>query len=300
MARRIYRDPSVFGYGTDRMFRLTFLIMAFGLVSCGKPSSVSSPTSERPMRIVSLDFCSDQYVLKLADREQILALSPDAEREFSFMRDEAVGLPKVRSIAEDVLLLKPDLVIRSYGGGPNAAAFFERAGIPVLQVGWATSVHGEEVNTIPDIIADVADGLGQSDRGDSVIADYNQRLSSIKASASGKSTLYMTPTGVTSGGKSMAHKMLLAAGLTNFSEKPGWHSLPLERLAYQRPELVAAAFYDAKTNHGNGWSAARHPIAKRELAEADVVVLEGAWLACGGWFILEAIEALAEQAQSDE
>lgn len=30
--------------------------------------------------IVSLDYCADQFVLALADREQILALSKDAER----------------------------------------------------------------------------------------------------------------------------------------------------------------------------------------------------------------------------
>lgn len=281
------------------MFRLTFLIVCIGLGACGKPESVSSPLSDRPMRIVSLDFCSDQYVLKLADREQILALSPDAERDFSFMRSEADGLPKVRPLAEDVLILKPDLVVRSYGGGPNAASFFERAGIPVLQIGWATSIHGEDVGTIPNVVAEVATGLGQTDRGAALVQEFTDRLNRIKASSSGKTALYMTPTGVTTGGETMAHKMMQAAGLENFMDRPGWHSLPLERLAYERPELVVAAFFDAKTNHENAWSPSRHPIAKRELTEAPRVNLQGAWLSCGGWFILEAVEALAEGAQID-
>lgn len=281
------------------MFRLTFLIVCIGLGACGKPESVSSPLSDRPMRIVSLDFCSDQYVLKLADREQILALSPDAERDFSFMRSEADGLPKVRPLAEDVLIMKPDLVVRSYGGGPNAASFFERAGIPVLQIGWATSIHGEDVGTIPNVVAEVATGLGQTDRGAALVQEFTDRLNRIKASSSGKTALYMTPTGVTTGGETMAHKMMQAAGLENFMDRPGWHSLPLERLAYERPELVVAAFFDAKTNHENAWSPSRHPIAKRELTEAPRVNLQGAWLSCGGWFILEAVEALAEGAQID-
>lgn len=296
MARRIYRDPSVFGYGTDRMFRLTFLILVLGLVGCGKTAPVSSPSSDRPMRIVSLDFCADQYVLKLADREQILALSPDADRDFSFMRADAAGLPKVRPLAEDVLVIKPDLVVRSYGGGPNAGTLFERAGIPVLQVGWATSIHGEDVGSIPRVIADIADGLGQSERGVELVKAYTERLNRIQAEARGTSTLYMTPTGITTGGETMADKMMQAAGLTNFMDKPGWHSLPLERLAYERPEMVAAAFYSEKTNHRDAWSASRHPIAQRELAETPRVDLDGAWLACGGWFILEAVEALAQGA----
>jgi len=300
MARPIYPDPSVFVYGIDRMFRLAFLIAFLGLVSCHKPSSVSSSQSERPIRIVSLDFCADQYLLKLADREQILALSPDAEREFSFMRTEAKGLPTVRPLAEDVLILKPDLVVRSYGGGPNAGAMFERAGIPVLQVGWANTVHGEDVGSIPSVIIGVANGLGQSERGRQLAQEFTTRLSQLNDQASGKTALYMTPTGVTTGGKTMTHEMIEAAGLTNFMDQPGWHSLPLERLAYERPEMVATAYYDAKTNHENVWSPARHPIAKRELTETPRVDLEGAWLSCGGWFILEAIETLAERAENDD
>lgn len=282
------------------MFRLAFLIALFGLVSCGKPVSVSSPTSERPMRIVSLDYCADQYVLKLADRDQILALSPDAARDFSFMREEAQGLPTVRALAEDVLILKPDLVVRSHGGGPNAAKMFERAGIPVLQVGWANAIHGDGAGTIPGVIADLAEGLGQNERGAALIAEFAQRLNRIRADASGKSTLYMTPTGVTTGGGTMVHQMMQAAGLTNFMDKPGWHSLPLERLAYDRPDMVAAAFFGAKADHENVWSPARHPIARRELSETPRVDLDGAWLACGGWFILEAVEALATGAEADD
>lgn len=281
------------------MFRLTFLIVAFGLASCGKPSSVSSPTSERPMRIVSLDFCADQYVLKLADREQILAVSPDAVRDFSYMRDTAADIPAVRSLAEDVLILKPDLIVRSYGGGPNATDFFARAGIPVLQVGWASTVHGEDVNSIPGIIQQMADGLGQSERGATLVESFQQRLAAIQTKASGQSTLYITPSGVTTGGNSLVHELMLAAGLENFADDRGWHSLPLERLAYERPDLVAAAYYDTRSNHGAEWSASRHPIARRELNQANLIQLKGAWIACGGWFALDAVEALAEGAQGN-
>lgn len=281
------------------MFRLAFLIVLTGLAACGPPRSSTSPLSERPMRIVSLDFCADQYVVKLADREQILAVSPDAVREFSYMRDAAADLPSVRSLAENVLILKPDLVVRSYGGGPNAVDFFERAGIPVLQVRWASSVHGDDVRSIPGIIQQMADGLGQSERGKTLVAQFHARLAAIKAGASGKSTLYVTPSGVTTGGNSLVHEMMMAAGLTNFADQAGWHSLPLERLAYERPDLVAAAYYDTRSNHGAEWSASRHPIAKRELGRANLVQLQGAWIACGGWFALDAVEALASGAQAD-
>lgn len=278
------------------MFRLTVLFVALGLAACGGNAPAPAPSSERPMRIVSLDFCADQYVLKFADPEQILAVSPDAVRGFSYMRESAVGVPSVRAIAEDVLILKPDLVVRSYGGGPNAEAFFERAGVPVLQIGWAANIHGEDITSIPEITKSVAAGLGQAERGEAVARDYLERLQKVATKAAGKSTLYVTPAGVTTGGNSLAHKAMLAAGLQNYATRPGWQSLPLERMTYERPDLVAAAYFDVRSNHSNGWSATRHPIAKRELAEAERVELEGAWLGCGGWFLVEAIEALAEGA----
>lgn len=275
------------------MFRLAVLIMALALANCRGPSAESPLSSERPMRIVSLDYCADQYVLKLADRQQILAISPDGVKYFSHMRDQAVGVPTVRPIAEDVLILKPDLVVRSYGGGSNAAAFFQRAGVPVLQVGWASALRGEEDGTIPFLIQEMADGLGHSARGEALVSDYNTRLDRIAESATSTSTLYMTPSGVTSGEGSLIHDALLAAGLENYMQKSGWHSLPLEALAYSRPGLVATSYFDSRSSSQSRWSAARHPVAKRELATTDQVALEGAWTACGGWFILNAVEALS-------
>ncbi|MEL7231178.1 MAG: ABC transporter substrate-binding protein, partial [Pseudomonadota bacterium] len=153
-------------------------------------------SGDRPLRIVSLDYCADQYVLKLADREQILAISPDADEAFSYMRDVAIGMPTVRPIAEDVLILKPDLVVRSYGGGPNAEAFFERAGIPVLQVGWASNIDSEEMGSIPSLIQHMADGLGHTERGDALVAEFRNRLSALQARSSDQKALYMTPGGV--------------------------------------------------------------------------------------------------------
>lgn len=276
------------------MSRLLILLFSLALAACGAETSGPHAVSDKPMRIVSLDFCADNYVLKLADREQILALSPGASKGFAFMRDVAEGLPTVRPIAEDVLILKPDLVVRSYGGGPDAAAFFERAGVPVLQVGWASNIDGEQMGSISSLIQHMADGLGQTERGGALVTAFRERLDRISARPSSNSVMYMTPAGVTTGPGSLMHEVFGAAGLTNFETREGWHSLPLERLAYEQPDLVAASFFGDPTNHPNAWSATRHPVAKAQLAGPETVYLEGAWTACGGWYILEAVEALAD------
>ncbi len=276
------------------MSRLATLVLSVWLSACVGEQPPSQTAGDKPMRIVSLDYCADQYVLKLADADQILAISPDATKEFSYMREEATGMPTVRAVAEDVLILKPDLVVRAYGGGPNAAAFFERAGVPVLQVGWASNVDGEDIGSIPSLIQHMAAGLGQPERGEALVADFRKRLSTLEARRNGGSALYMTPAGVTTGPGSLVHEMLVIAGLENFEKTPGWRSLPLERLVYEQPDVVAAAFFEALTNHPDAWSASKHPVARAQLDGPQTVPLQGAWTACGGWFILDAVEALAE------
>lgn len=248
-------------------------------------------TPERAMRIVSLDYCADQYVLKLAGRERILALSPDATRDFSYMRKAARNLPKVAPRAEDVMILRPDLVVRSYGGGADAAAFFARAGVPVLQLGYAADLAG-----VRAVLLETADALGEPQRGARLAAEMDRRIAALTraspAASRAPTLLYATPGGVTSGPGSLVHELITAAGYRNFQSAPGWQALPLERLAYTRPDTLAMAWFGRRDYNPDQWSAARHPLMRRASAGAPVG-LEGAWTACGGWFVLDAAEAMA-------
>jgi len=245
-------------------------------------------------RVVSLDYCADQFVLKLLPRSRILAVSPDAEKHFSYMRDSAVGIRSVRPLAEDVLTLEPDLVVRSYGGGPNAAHFFERAGISVLQIPYANDLDG-----IRNTVQFLADSLDVPEQGAEIIAEFDRRLQRIVTSAGDPSALYMTPTGATSGPGTLVHEMLQAAGLENFERQPGWRSIPLERLAYEQPDVVAAAFFNADMVNPSHWSPMRHPVAKKQMRDQATVMLQGAWTSCSGWYLLDAIEALAAAASKN-
>ncbi len=243
---------------------------------------------EPAARVVSLDYCADQYLLELLPSENILALSPDAEADFSYHRERAAGLRKVRPVAEDVIALEPDLVLRSYGGGPQALHFFERAGIGVLQVPYADDLEG-----VRDSLRTVADGLGTDQAGEMLVAAMDARLAAVAPAAPSRSALYLTSGGATAGPGTLVHEMLLSAGLANFESRPGWHTIPLERLAYDEPDLVVASFFDGSAEHTAWWSAIRHPVARRQLEDRPSLLLPGAWTACGAWFVLDAVEALA-------
>ena len=265
-------------------WRAALLPVIWLAAACGSPQ----PAPERsatPTRIVSLDYCADQFVLKFADPSDILAVSPDAGKDFSFMREAAADVARVRPSAEDVLLLKPDLVVRAYGGGPGATALFERVGIPVLEVGWSPDLEAVRTNTLR-----VPKGLGQADRGVEVVEDFDARIAEIN-SAETATALYATPGGATTGPGGLIGEILEQANLDNFIETPGWQTLPLERLAYEGPDVFVFADFEG----GAGpWSAARHSVFRNRMDAAEVREIEGAWTACGGWFVIEAIETLTE------
>lgn len=249
-------------------------------------------------RVVSLDYCADQYVLEFVPPERIAALSPDAASSFSYHRERARGLPQVRPNAEEVLALEPDLVVRSYGGGPGAASFYRRAGARVAQIGLGADLAG-----VRDSMLRAAEALGAADRGRSLAAEFDRRLAEAAeggpAAATGEraAALYLTPGGVTAGPGTLIHELFAAAGFDNFTASPGFREVPLERLAREPPDRIAAAFYDSPEAHDGHWSPARHPFVRSLLDEVPVTRLSGAWTACGGWFVVEAVEALAAAAR---
>lgn len=250
--------------------------------------TLSGAAGAPPQRVVSLDYCADQYVLKMLPRANIAAVSPDADSAYSYMREQAVGVPTIRPIAEDVIALQPDLIVRSYGGGPHAARFFESAGLDVLQVPYVDGVA-----SIAPTVLHMAEKLGVPSTGQEIVARMNDRLRHIADRRRSRTALYLTPFGATSGPDTMIHDLLDTAGLANFERRPGWREIDLERLAYEQPDVVAAAFFDDRGVAPQRWSAMRHPIARRQLAERKTVYLQGAWTSCGGWFLVDAIEALA-------
>jgi iron complex transport system substrate-binding protein len=117
--------------------------------------------------VISLDYCADQYVLALADRSQILALSKDSERAFSHLREKAAGIPKVRAAAEDVIALKPDIVLRSWGGDARALDLYDRLGIRTLELGYAGDIPGTA-----GLLRAVAAELGRARGGQDTVREW--------------------------------------------------------------------------------------------------------------------------------
>lgn len=256
--------------------------------------AVSVSVAAAKPRAASLDYCADQYLLKLADPDQILAVSRGADKDFSYMRDEATGFARIRGTLEETLSLTPDIVLRQWGGGANAENTFSRFGTKVVSLGFPEDFDGVKQN-----IRTTAAALDQTDRGEALIRELETRLLALSARPqSGTRTLYVTPGGVTAGAHTMIDVIITAGGAINVAAAEGlsyWPSLPAEALLLDPPEFMVAGFFISGDEDINNWSAARHPAIQKLFRERRNVSLPADMVSCAAWFSVEAAEIIANE-----
>lgn len=248
----------------------------------------ASAAHAEPRRIVSLDYCADQFVLALADREQIAALSIGSLRDDSYFRDRARGLRQARGTLEETLALRPDLIIRNWGGPWDAAQVYGRFGVPVLQVGDTPDFASARAKLL-----DAAWTLGHPERGGALARDLDVRLARLAAHRSNAPVMYLSGGGAVAGRGTMMDAIITAAGGRNVRTEASWQVLPLERIVQTPPALIALGFFDTSRDRVNAWSPSRHPALRRALARARTVRLPPAAIACEAWYAIDAAEAIA-------
>ena len=100
---------------------------------------MAAPVMAQPQRIVSLDYCADSMCWAWPAAIRSLALSPRLPRSdyASSGPTRPRAIPVLRPDAEAVLAARPNLVVRSWGGGRTVdGAVLERLGIDVYQIGY--------------------------------------------------------------------------------------------------------------------------------------------------------------------
>jgi len=267
--------------------------LGFGLLVSG----VSAGQAAGPS-VASLDFCADQYVLALADTDQIVGVSPHAETEFSYLAEKAAGIPKIRPTAEEILVLEPEMVVRLWGGGYGAKDTLERYGIPVVQVSLAVTLEETRANLLA-----VGKALGHLDRAEAIAADLDARLAAIQLVPVEERpvALYVTPSGTTTGRGTFIHEMMTTAGVDNMSAELGtspWHPVNLEALALSPPDMIVAGFFDLRSGKLSNWSLSRHEFLRRQGETRPVARIPSREIACAAWFVVDAIEEIAATRRS--
>lgn len=240
----------------------------------------------RPLRVLSLDQCADQYVLALAPDAE-LALSPRADDPDAWMRQAAAGHRLVRPTLEAAITFQPDVVVRYWGGEPRLLARLEADGVRVLTIEDATGFDGIRGN-----IRSVARGLGATGPGEALISRMDQTLMErVRTVRSQKPrALYLTAGGFTAGKGTLIDAILTAAGFANAVVAPSFMPVSIERMVLSPPARFVLGFFDEARGDWRG--AGRHPVLQRLARERVAARLPAATLTCPAWFAADAAAML--------
>ena len=256
-------------------------------------SALSLPAAASD-KILSLDYCADQFVLALADKDQIIGVSTEARDAHSFYRARAADIPRFRASTDLILTQKPTLVVRSWAGDKRLLDTLERLEIPVITIQYAQDPKGIDSN-----VDRLAQAIGQQARGQALTKTAQERLDRLKAlSPYDQSAVYITPGAYTTGVGTFVHNVMALAGIGNaFADGgySGWFPIPMEKLVENPPKLVVTSFYDSHSSVQNHWGVARHGYIKDMLNKTPTVDVPGSMMACSGLFMVDAAEHLREQ-----
>ena len=192
-----------------------------------------------PRRIVSLNPCLDAILLDVADPAQITALSRYSVHASEFaMAEEARSHRHISGSAEEVALLRPDLVLVS---GMGAAPLMTV--LPRLHIAYATFAVPSSVDESLAQVRRVAVLAGHPGRGEALVARIRAAIRTA-APAPGEphlSALVFENQGLVAGPDTLMDELMRRAGFRNAAPGYGFkHSvdIPLERLLARPPQVL--------------------------------------------------------------
>ena len=243
----------------------------------------------KPQRIVSLNLCTDQLLLQLVDKSRIAAVTYLArDPQASALHKQAEGLHTVRGNAEEVLALKPDLVLVGLYTTRHTTALLRRFGIPVLVVPGANTLAEMEQE-----LRQVASAVGEERKGAELWSTFEARR--LKAMEGINPTIITTrysAGGFSSGAGTLADTIINAAGQINAATRVGIQGsqrLPLEKLLEQAPHILIGSDYQRQSPTQDN-RLLGHPAIKS--LNTRHIVLEGRNTVCAGIWNLDAADQL--------
>ncbi len=228
--------PRAGGRSMSGLMRGSDLIRAVAAVAliCAAVPAVADP----PRRVVSMNLCTDQLAMLLAAPGQLLSVSTlAADPRSSAMADRAADWPLNHGRAEEVYLMRPDLVI--------AGSFTARATVDMLRrLGTPVEVFAPtySLDDVRDRITRMGEVLGRPAQAAAIVADFDANLAAVRAQATRhpRAALFEA-NGYTSGDRTLAGQILRAAGFVNVAAEAGYADggvIPLEVLAMSAPDAV--------------------------------------------------------------
>jgi iron complex transport system substrate-binding protein len=257
----------------------------------------ATDSGQKPRRVVSLNLCVDELLLRLADSRNVASVTWLArDPANSNVTDLAAEIPVNHGLAEEIIPLNPDLVIAGIYTARPAVALLKRTGTPLVEVGVPKNLA-----EVRQQIRDIAALIGEREKGESVIAAMDAGLAAVPAapSSSRPRAIVLNPNGATVGKGALVDEIMTRAGLTNVAAElaiDNYGQIPLEAVVASGVDvLIVSASRDGPPALAT--EILRHPVLSALSDRTRVVVMPGRLWNCGGPAVVEAIERLRRVAE---
>jgi iron complex transport system substrate-binding protein len=269
--------------------RLAWVAIVISALSCSASAATGLP------RIVSMNVCSDQLLLSLADPDQIIGLSRYAGDAWqSWAAGDARRYPILSGGAEDVLVAKPDVVV--------ASLFDKRSTRELLK---ANGLHLVEF-TVPRTLIEVKDQIREMgevvqhpDRAAAEIARLDAAIARARAAGWNKHyrVLPLSRRGWVSGEDSLVNSLLTETGLLNPAADLGVAAggfASLEAIVRLRPDFILVSEAGDRAED-DGRAFLLHPALERFYPPDKRIVIPERLTVCGGVMLADALDLLTAE-----
>jgi len=258
-------------------------------------SLATASAADAPRRIVSINLCTDQLLLTLADPAQIAGLSPySRDASQSWLAKEARAFPRMSGGVEDALVAEPDLVLAGRFTRLATRQLLKAKGVPVEEFDVARSIDDTKAQ-----IRRMAALVGHPERAEPQIAAIDAAL--VRASAAASRThprvLAVSRRGWVFGGESLTTSLLEAAGLFNAASDLGLGRggfASLEAIVMARPDFILVTNVRDRPQD-QGEALLMHPALQKLYPLARRIVIPEPLTTCGGPMLADALDRLAGQ-----
>lgn len=249
-----------------------------------------------PSRVVSMNLCTDQMAMLMAAEGQLHSVSYLAgDPGGSVMAVEARRYAVNHGLAEEVFVMKPDLVLAGSFTSRATVALLKRLGVRVEEFPPAYAFA-----EIRDQIRRMGDVLGRQGRAAQLVSELDARLAAAtppqREGRRRLAALYYA-NNYTSGDDTLAADVVETAGLENLGTRLGYTGtvrVPLELLVMAAPDIIIGE-PDNRTNPAYAFDAFRHPALRAVIKGRELTHVPDKYWVCGAPFTAQAVQMLARR-----
>lgn len=251
----------------------------------------SADAAGAPQRVVSINVCTDQLALLLADDRQLKSVSYlSQDPDLSVMAAKAYRVPVNHAQAEEVFLMKPDLVLAGTFSSRATVGLLRKLGVRVEEFAPARSF-----GDIENHLHRMGELLGRQAEASREINGMKSALTAIKLPVHRKTVALYYANSYTSGRGTLVDEAVRLAGLDNLADKAGVTGsapLPLEKLLLQKPDILVRSSRDRAP--ALAFENFEHPALRALEKQARAITIADNLTVCGGPFSVKAVAELAE------